>query len=333
MPICELSEKPEQEYDLLLVGWSHWLGFTSEGLAELRRRVARARRIVLFYDAQFGNYGQMLFQQARAWRANADWLKRVEAVCYSIIYPRLDLCSGFRPRFPLAVGPNIHFLYEAEAQELLARPWPVEATRRFALTATGARGPYRAALCDHLFDLFSKHPGLRLCDSRNPNGSAAVPAASSPGVSPGKNQGSETLPALAGADARATERREVAWTVDGPRITLGEYVALLDDTDFLICLPGTSWTHRPFEALARGAIPVLDAVNMRMHDIPWQDGVNCLVVKRPACHANWSRTIERALRLGPSEIAAMRRNIAQLQGTHIAMGEFLARLRRRFGVD
>ncbi|MEI7733768.1 MAG: hypothetical protein WCO56_29655 [Verrucomicrobiota bacterium] len=260
--ICDLADDPDREYDLLIVGWSHWLRFAAEDLRTLRRRVARARRVILFYDAQFGHYWQMLLQQGRAWLQNRDWLGRVESVCYATIFPRADCWSFVRRRYPLAVGPNLHFLFETLAQQEMARPWQVEKKRGFVLAATGARGPYRAALCDHLLGLFARNSSLRVCDS---------------GQAPGG------------------DRPAVAWTVNGTRPTIAEYVRLLDDTDFLICLPGTSWTQRPFEALTRGAIPILDADNMNMHDIPWKDGVNCLIVKQPKSFACWTQVIGRAL--------------------------------------
>jgi hypothetical protein len=105
----------------------------------------------------------------------------------------------------------------------------------------------------------------------------------------------------------------IVWSFGGARLSLDTYLEMLTESDFTLCIPGTSWTHRPIESLVRGSIPILDAENMRMHDIPWKDGANCLVVRKPRDKECWLAAILRALSLPDEVVLEMRHQIRSLR--------------------
>jgi hypothetical protein len=114
---------------------------------------------------------------------------------------------------------------------------------------------------------------------------------------------------------------------------LEAYEQLTTASDFVLCLPGTSWTHRPFEALVCGAIPIVDRVNLRLHDMSWADGRNCLVVNAWRQPAAWLAAIRRALAFSQEQIVSLRRHIQQLRVTHLEWDVYRERLRHKLAVD
>jgi hypothetical protein len=81
----------------------------------------------------------------------------------------------------------------------------------------------------------------------------------------------------------------------------------------VLCIPGTSWTHRPFEAAVTGAIPILESYLLPFYDIPFSDGENCLLINSQNDVNNWIEVLKRVLSLDEIEILRMRKNLYNLR--------------------
>lgn len=297
----ELGPAEKEEVDLLLVGWSHRLVYTESELAWLQGWLAQARRVVLLYASQWGTPWQFRAAQIHNWWKNRVWMRQLDVVLYMLEPPGLDCFALlFRCR-TLAVGPNFHHLLEEDPPRFLYAPWEPERARRYRLLASGTRNsdPWRVEILAQLEGALRKRPDVAF---------HTAPMAT-------QDQGIHVL-----------------WSFDGPGLSLKAYLEIVTDSDFILCIPGTAWTHRPFESLARGAIPILDARNARMHDIPWRDGENCLLVPTLREIGDWKHAMERALNLTQERVLAMRRNVASLRDSHLAPDAFASRVRRRLEI-
>jgi len=298
----ELRDYPDSaefQFDTLYVTWAHSLCFTAEDRAVLKRILPHAKRKVLLYDGNFGTYRDMLKQQLRNLISEFDLLRQMDAICYMTVYPKRDLFSVVKRRFPLSVGPNIDLLYDSGKLLEFYAEWNPNAPRQFAISCSGnkATSVWRTELVDHLEQGLRKSPGLTLVEDESRTG-------------PGK---------------------VIVWSVNGRRLNLAAYVDILSQSDFVLCIPGTSWTHRPFESLVRGAIPIIDENNLRIHDVPWVDGENCLIVRQPAKKESWAVAIQRALALRQPEIFKMRERVRALREEWLLPAAFSARLRSKLG--
>jgi hypothetical protein len=282
--------------DRLFVALSHTADYDSASLGGIRELLARARSLVLLYTGQFGTRSDLFRAQLRMMTSYSGMLRRASLVCYMLRPPGLDAFS-WKKRRPLSVGPNVHCLFDPAAR---ARLYSQErAPRRYRIVATGAKysDPFRSMLCDSLAAMLSSAGEVRFCTD---------------------------------AQRKKEGTPSVLWTVGAARrLPLDEYYEVLGAAAFVICLPGTSWTHRPFEALVRGAIPILDAVNARMHDIPWRDGENCIMVHRPFSLKNWCEAVASAVSMPADRVASMQAHVDRLRATHTDFERFRARLWRR----
>jgi hypothetical protein len=286
------------------VAWAHQLPYASDHLASLRDRAASARRVILLYDANFGGAKEICGQQVKWFLRDWAWLKRAESVCYVTVVPGFDFFCLAKRRLRLSVGPNIHYLLDPRDREMLfARNWQPDDKRPLRLICTGAKNSdkWRATIIDQLNS-----------DLRNETGAPLISEAP--------------------ADLRELKGNPILWSFDGRRPALAEYVHISANSDFVLCVPGTSWTHRPFESLARGAIPIVDTTNAKMHDIPWRDGENCVLVPKLRSLESWRETVRRAMAISQDRIVAMRRKIAALRADYLEMPAFSKRLRRKLGL-
>jgi hypothetical protein len=77
----------------------------------------------------------------------------------------------------------------------------------------------------------------------------------------------------------------IMWHADRPGSTrerpLNEYLDVMGDTFFTLCLPGQALTtHRALEAIHCGSIPVLPEETASQYDLPLKHGRNCWLVPR-----------------------------------------------------
>jgi len=108
-----------------------------------------------------------------------------------------------------------------------------------------------------------------------------------------------------------------------------EYVKALSETDFCICPLGWggNWTHRVIEALVCGAIPILEDADR--YNIGLTDMKTCIVVK----NGDWGEAIERAYRLKPEEIVAMRSRVKMIKENYLIPEVAARRFRQSINLD
>ena len=265
-----------EEWDVLFVCWNHARPYAAHQLACLEKQVAAAQRIVIVYDSPFGNRAQTAQQELRVALRHWRWLRRAEGIVYMHESPAFSLPGLYFRRHPMPIGPAIQAFYEPELREQLFAPWDPRERREYRLLWMGARtsSQLREKLVGEL--------------ERELNIQGAQPEDAV------MQRGSE-LP------------MQVCW---GASRSPSCYYKFLRKSNFVLCLPGVSWTHRPYEGLASGAIPIVDAYFGRMHAIDFRDGENCILVRRPDQTKLWLEAIERACATSESELCAMRKHIA-----------------------
>ena len=72
---------------------------------------------------------------------------------------------------------------------------------------------------------------------------------------------------------------------------------------------------------------------MRMHDIPWKDGANCLVVRKPRDKECWLAAILRALSLPDEVVLEMRHQIRSLRRDFLLPEAASKRLRNKMRIN
>ncbi|TAE60374.1 MAG: hypothetical protein EAZ87_06190 [Nostocales cyanobacterium] len=92
-----------------------------------------------------------------------------------------------------------------------------------------------------------------------------------------------------------------------------DYIDALSESDFCISPLGWggNWTHRTVEALARGAIPILEDASR--YNIGLEDMISCILVK----DNNWHEAIIRANNLDENQIYKMRCQIQKICKDHL----------------
>jgi len=290
-----LSSKPDfgvGKPDLFLATWSHSLRYPADWLLQIAS-AARQSRSWLLYANQFGSHLDLLIQQAKELLKYRGTLRAFQNCLCMLLPLRLDLFSPLFRKNALSVGPNIHYLFEPEAGQNLYQPFDVESPRPLKLFGSGAKNSsnWRSELVEHLESAIRKTSYTVL----------------------------DELPS-------ADQIADVVWTLGQRRPSLPDYVKLLTNSNFTLCIPGTSWTHRPFEALARGSIPILDSLLCQMHDFPWRDGENCILISDQLSRRDWESGVFRALGMPKDKILAMRRNISKELPSYVNLPSFCARL-------
>ncbi len=96
----------------------------------------------------------------------------------------------------------------------------------------------------------------------------------------------------------------------GSGVSAYRYLQILEDSDFALCPPGYSLvTHRPLEALLRGAIPVLNESEMPLYGIHLENGKNCFAVR----HNDWGKAVQEIRKMRADVILFLRRNVHRMQ--------------------
>lgn len=295
-PKITLTSKPdfdEGKSDLFLATWSHSLRYPPDWLPRISKAAKQSRKSWLLYANQFGSQRDLIIQQAKELVKYRTPLGSFQNCLCMLLPPRLDLFSLLFRKVSLSVGPNIHYLFEPEAEQNLYQPFDPESPRPLKLFGSGAKNSsnWRSELVEHLEGVIRQKPVSIIQDIPTPG-----------------------------------QKADVVWTLGHRRPSLPDYVKLLSSSDFTLCIPGTSWTHRPFEALARGSIPILDSLLCQMHDFPWRDGENCILIPDQHSRRDWENGVFRALEMSGNKIVEMRRNIASELAPYVNLPSFCARL-------
>ena len=95
-----------------------------------------------------------------------------------------------------------------------------------------------------------------------------------------------------------------------------DWLKILSKTDFFICPPGAKmpWCHNSVEAMAAGAIPILEYGNLFYPAL--QNMKNCLSYSN---YAELEKAINIALEMDTVEIEAMRKNVLDYYNTYLSI--------------
>jgi len=87
------------------------------------------------------------------------------------------------------------------------------------------------------------------------------------------------------------------------------YLEVLTDSEFTISPPGWGggYTHRTYEAVLRGSIPIIE--DPERYDIPFKDGINCLI----ANPTQWDEATSRAIALPAEQLFALQIGVADIR--------------------
>lgn len=236
-----------------------------------------------------------IFPEANHYGSRADWLRELVRSFPQYLRARfvileresraLDFRFGCRRR--VLYTPSVHpqFQVDPARREAMFGPVPEQA-RRFRITFLGNRQPpERSTRLDACLAALRAEPALPMtADYHQP-----------PGVG-----------------------QEVLWIeydlAAGTRgLDPSRYAAALAETDFCLSPPGwgRNWAHRTIEAMARGAIPVLE--DPELYNLPLVDGRNCVI----APEAGWAGAVRRCLALSTEEIARMRAEVLRLRESRL----------------
>jgi len=96
-----------------------------------------------------------------------------------------------------------------------------------------------------------------------------------------------------------------------PSLAPADYLELLENSDFTLCLPGVAGTsERVCESILRGSIPVFEASETPYYRLPFKHLVNAFLVNK---REKWAEAAELILNMPSGEIARMRRGLFQLR--------------------
>ncbi|WP_245802446.1 hypothetical protein [Desulfacinum hydrothermale] len=115
----------------------------------------------------------------------------------------------------------------------------------------------------------------------------------------------------------------------GSGVSAADYVRILSQSDFVLCPPGYSLvTHRPIEALLRGAVPILNEKEVDLYGLEMRHGVHCIAVKDD----RWEEAVLHALDLPREKVRSMRRRIHALRD-RLSYHETSKAMCRRLGLE
>lgn len=281
-----------EDWEILFVGWTHGRPYTALQIEHLQRQTSAARRVVLCYDSQFGTRRQVLVQEIRMIRRHWRWLRHVRQVLYMHEFPVFDLARMLCIGRPMHIGPSVEAYYQPSLREALFASWEPAVERPVRLLWLGARGS--SSLRQRLLGQLEQALNM---ESIGPP-SARISVGGRVGIT-------------------------ACW---GASVPPQDYYQRLRETDFVLCLPGSSWTHRPYEGLVCGAIPILDAHYAKMHAVKWRDGQNCILVRDCRQADLWVEAIERAMGMTQSEIHAVREYVLQTMRPQLRFDAYFSEL-------
>ena len=285
---------------ILLFTWAHWVLYTDEQIKKLKEYVNKAQRVILLYDGSFGSSKKRLIQQVRDFIQFTNIFLKVDEVFYLTEYPSFDVFSLFRKKLPYHASPMQAFVFDQALSENLFENYNPYCKRKYLVTVAGTQGPeFRQKVFHELENFIEK---------RNDVSTVNID------------------------DTETEDSKLVLWAAYNKTLKFGPYFRAMRDSDFVFCLPGTYWTPRPVESTACGAIPIIGDDYLHSYDIPFQDGINCVIIKNCKVIRNWSLALDRVLAFSDDEIRSMRKNIHNLRNTHLLPEIYVERQKQRLGL-
>lgn len=223
-------------------------------------------------------------------------LRQVDRIGYKDGFYPIDLFRCLlKPR--QVVGFDVHaqfLLVESAFRKIHAQDWSPDATRPISANFLGSRDPdIRARILDSVRSHFSRSERLG-----------------------------------------RTQQKSMFWHEYSDSIPGGvapdEFLDVLSKSDFTLCPPGYSLvTHRPLEALLRGSIPVLNANELDLYDVGFEDGKNCIAVSPD----HWSAAMQRIQRIDEKKLIEMRFEIRSIYEEYLDYAACAHRICSRLGVE
>ena len=292
----------DKKWSVLFFTWAHWVPYSSEQIQKLKEEIKKAERIILLYDASFGTHLKRILQQIRDLKKYPQFFRRVNEVCYLTEYPSSDVFSLFKKKFPYHASPMQAFVFDQTLSDQLFEDYNPAKKRSYCATVAGTKGPeFRQKVFLELLSEIKRTKNINVTDSHEINVS---------------DQNSQS----------------VFWAVGENTLCYDAYFQVMRDSDFVFCLPGTYWTPRPVESTACGSIPILGDDYLHSYDIPFEDDVNCVIIKNCEDVKSWSSALNRILGFSDEKILSMRENIHKLRKTHLVPEVYAQRQRKRLGL-
>lgn len=289
-----------KDYSILFFTWAHWVPYTTEQVEKLREYIKKADRIVLLYDASFGSHLKRIIQQIRDLRKFQEIFRKVDEVCYLTEYPSLDFFSIFKKKYPYHASPMQAFVFDQTLSDSLYNDYDTRKRRKYFATVAGTKGPeFRQHVCSEIYSFIKTKKDVDVVDFND-----------------------KSVPNL----------KTILWAFGDNTLGFNKYFQAMRDSDFVFCLPGTYWTPRPVESTACGAIPIIGDDYLHSYDIPFEDGINCVIIKNCKNTKNWSTTLKKILTFSEHQILSMRKNIHDIRKTHLLPEKYLERQRIRYGL-
>ncbi len=229
---------------------------------------------------------------------------RAESIGYEYAPSSIVHLSIWR-RYLIGCGPHPRYFHENTICKMLYSPWNADAHRPLKLNFLGTEAPEkRAEILNDIRQYLANtsSPDIQIIDSFY-----------------SMNRGHTPLALI-----RATPVGRV--TARPPE----EYLQCLSASDFTLCIPGyTIWSCRPYDALLRGSVPILDEREKQNYlDIELIDGRNCILVY----DENWPRALKLALDLNQLKIVEMRRSVQRLVESSVSLAPWSKKLMQKIGI-
>ena len=294
------SDELSNSWSVLFFTWAHWVPYTRKEIQQLIQFINQAKRVILIYDGSFGSSKKRLIQQVRDIIQFPNIFLKVDEVFYLTEYPAFDLFSLFRKKLPYHASPMQAFVFDQSLSDRLFENYDPCIKRKYLVTVAGTQGPeFRQKVFHELEDFIEK---------RNDVSTVNID------------------------DTETEDSKLVLWAANNKTLKFGPYFHVMRDSDFVFCLPGPYWTPRPVESTACGAIPIIGDDYLHSYDIPFKDGVNCVIIRNCKVIRNWSLALDRVLAFSDDEIQTMRKNIHNLRNTHLLPKIYVERQKQRLGI-
>lgn len=294
------STKIDKKWSVLFFTWAHWVPYSNEQISKIKGLIEKSNRVILLYDASFGSSITRLLQQIKDLLHHKQIFKEVNEVCYMTDYPKLDLFSKSKKRFAFLTSAAVNINYSKEFAKDLYMNYDPKAKRPLWAAVSGNLGTnYRQEVLK-VIETFIKNTPFCIKIKE---------------------------------DQKIIDNNKIFfWSVGDSMLSLDRYFDLLRNSNFAICLPGTYWTPRPFESITCGAIPILGDDYLHSYDIPFEDNVNCVIIKNSENVRNWFSVLKRIHSFSDEKILSMRENVHKLRKTHLLPEIYVQRQKEKFGI-
>ena len=294
------ADELKNSWSILFFSWAHWVPYTTQQIQKLIEHSKNTERMVLLYDASFGSFTNTLAQQIRDLWKFRDIFSKVNEICYLTEQPTLDAFSFFRSKYAFHTSSAVNVTFNEKLSEDLYKNYNPKNKRSYWCMVSGSSGTTQRQKVIRTIDHFIENS--MICSKTTYD-----------------------------QDFKR-DKKICFWAVGDTMVSIDRYFETLRNANFTLCLPGSYWTPRPFEAICCGSIPILEDIYLKSYDIPFEDGKNCVVIKKSEAIKRWSDALRKTLTFSENKIFAMRKNIHNLRNTYLLPEMYFERQKRRLGL-